>query len=127
MKRRLLLALVLLSLFLSILPAVSRTGTKNEAETSSLSQNHSTTPPEATADSQAAEGRSLSTHLASNNDTTGNTPEITQEPEAYDCSNASLAQPLPTPIVSPQPENLPPERIHPPGLFPVFYDGAGDS
>jgi hypothetical protein len=130
MKGRLLLALVLVSLFLSILPAVSRTGTKNEAETSPLSQNHSTTPPEATTDSQTAEGQSLSTPLASNNDTTANAAASTKEPKAYDCSNASLAQPradAPTPIAPTQPDNLPPERIRPPGLFPVFYDGSGDS
>lgn len=127
MKGRLFLVLVLLPLLLSILPVVSRSGTKNLADTFTLSQNNAIEPPKDTTYSQAVEGKSLSTHLASNNDTTRNAPEITQEPKAYDCSNASLAQPLPIPIAFPQPENLPPERIRPPGLFPVFYDGAGDS
>ena len=125
MKGRLFLVLVLMPSLLSILPVVSRTGTKNLADTFTLSQNNATEPPKDTTDSQAAEGQNLPTHLASNNDTTENTPEITQKPKAYDCSNASLAQPLPILTASPEPENLPPERIRPPGLFPVFYDGAG--
>jgi hypothetical protein len=115
---RLLLAIALASLLLSILPALSRTVTRNETDTSPLSQTHATESAEATTDSQATVDRSLSTASASNNDTTANTASSTKEP------NASLVQPsvdVPTPIAPTL------ERIRLPGLFPVFYDGGGDS
>jgi len=119
-----LLALMLIPLLMSILLAALGTGTNMETDTSYLSPYHAAKTQEATANSQAADGQILTTPLAPHNDTRADVPAGFEKLEIHIRWSRSLALPTPFPSPFAQPT---PERIRPPGTFPIFYDGIGKS
>jgi hypothetical protein len=109
---------------MSILLVALGTGTNMETDRSYLSPYHVAETQEAAPDSQAPDGQILTTPLAPYNDTTADVPAGFEKLEIHICWNKSLASPTPFPSPPAQPA---PERIRPPGTFPIFYDGIGNS